>query len=544
MTTNQAIIRARELHARQAWSEVTAILSGPAAAGELEFADAERLAIATYMLGRVAEADEAIERAHHLAVAGGDVAGAARTAFWLGFGLLQRDEHARAGGWLARAARLLDEGGVERVEHGYLLLPIALQQVGGGDAAGALATFESIASFAERFGDQDLATLGRLGRGTCLLAMGERVRGLALLDDAMLATTGGDVSPHVVGIIYCAAIDACQEIFDLGRAQEWTAALSRWCESQPDSVPYRGRCLVYRAELMVFHGEWRDAVDEARLAHQRLAGPPPEAAVGEALYQQAELQRLRGSFAAAEAAYRDAGEHGRRPEPGLALLRLAQGRPEIAAAAIRRAVDEAEDSPARPRLLGPSVEILLAAGRLDDARTAADELVGIATAAGYPLLHAMADAAVGAVHLGAGDPRSGLARLRRAFDGWQALDAPYEAARVRVQIAEACRLLGDQDAAEIEISAATRVFRDLGAGPDLARIGPAALRPPSGEDGLTAREVEILRLVATGLTNRAISVDLVISERTVDRHVSNIFAKVGVSSRSAATAYAYEHGLI
>lgn len=544
MTTTPAIIRARELHARQAWSEVTAILSGPATAGELEFADAERLAIANHMLGRVAEADEAIERAHHLAVDSGDVAGAARTAFWLGFGLLQRDEHARAGGWLARAARLLDEGGVERVEQGYLLLPVALRNLGEGEVAAALATFESIASFAERFADRDLATLGRLGRGRCLLALGERTRGLALIDDAMLATTDGDVSPHIVGIVYCSAIDACQEIFDLGRAQEWTAALSRWCEAQPDSVPYRGRCLVYRAELMVFHGEWRDAVDEARLAHDRLAGPPPEAAVGEALYQQAELERLRGSFAAAEAAYRDAGGHGRRPEPGLALLRLAQGRPEIAAAAIRRAVDEAEGSPVRPRLLGACVEILLAGGRLDDARTAADELARIATENGYPLLHAMADAAVGAVHLAAGDPRSGLARLRRAFDGWQALDAPYEAARVRVLIAEACRLLGDQDAAEIELSAATRVFRDLGAGPDLARIGPAALPTPSGDDGLTAREVEILRLLATGLTNRAISVDLVISERTVDRHVSNIFAKVGVSTRSAATAYAYEHDLI
>lgn len=544
MTTTQAILRARELHARQAWTEVATILSGPARAGELEFADAERLAIALHMLGRVPEADAAIERAHHLAVASGDVAGAARTAFWLGFGLLQRDEHARGGGWLARAARLLDEAGVECVEQGYLLLPVALRSLSEGELTAALATFESIASIAEQFGDQDLATLGRLGRGTCLLSMGERVRGLALLDDAMLATTGGDVSPHVVGIIYCAAIDACQEIFDLGRAQEWTAALSRWCATQPDSVPYRGRCMVYRAELMVFHGEWRDAVDEAQLAHDRLAGPPPEAAVGEALYQQAELERLRGSFAAAEAAYREAGEHGRRPEPGLALLRLAQGRPEIAATAIRRAVDEAEGSLVRPRLLGPCVEIMLALGRLDEARAAADDLERIATAAGYPMLRAMADAAAGAVHLAAGDPRSALARGRRAFDGWQALDAPYEAARVRVLIAEACRLLGDEDAAAIELSAATRVFRDLGAGPDLARIGSVAIPKPTGEDGLTAREVEILRLMATGLTNRAISVDLVISERTVDRHVSNIFAKVGVSSRSAATAYAYEHDLI
>jgi len=543
MTTPPAIIRARELHARQAWSEVTALLSGPATAGQLEFADAERLAIANHMLGRVAEADEAIERAHHLAVDSGDVAGAARTAFWLGFGLLQRGEHARGGGWLARAARLLDEEGVERVEQGYLLLPVGLRTLGEGELDVALATFESIASIAERFADEDLATLGRLGRGRCLLALGERTRGLALIDDAMLATTDGDVSPHIVGIVYCAAIDACQEIFDLGRAQEWTAALSRWCEAQPDSVPYRGRCLVYRAELMVFHGEWRDAADEARLAHERLAGPPPEEAMGEALYQLAELERLRGSFGAAEAAYRDAGEHGRRPEPGMALLRLAQGRPEIAAAAIRRAVDESEDSPVRPRLLGPCVEILLAGGRLDDARTAADELARIATEAGYPLLYAMADAAVGAVHVAAGDARSGLPRLRRAFAGWQALDSPYEAARVRVLIAEACRLLGDHDAAEIELAAATRVFRDLGAAPDLARIGPAAVPAPSGDDGLTAREVEILRLLATGLTNRAISVDLVISERTVDRHVSNIFAKVGVSSRSAATAYAYENDL-
>jgi ATP/maltotriose-dependent transcriptional regulator MalT len=404
--------------------------------------------------------------------------------------------------------------------------------------------FAGAAAVADQFRDPDLAALGRLGRGQSLIAMGETARGVAFLDEAMIAVTAGEVSPINVGIIYCASIEAFQALFDLRRAQEWTAALSHWCESQPDMVPFRGRCLVYRAELMQFHGLWQEADSETQRAREWMARPPIEPAMGEAHYQQAELHRLRGDQAEAEREYREASRWGRRPDPGLALLRLAQGDSEAAAAAIRRALDEA-DALTRPRLLEPSVEILLARGEVDAARAAAEELLGLAGRSGATLLHALAAGADGAVRLAADDARGALASLRRAWTLWQELDAPYESARTRVQVGLACRALGDDDTAQLELSEARRVFGDLGAASDLARVdrllGSAGDSRPGG---LSPREIEVLRLVAAGRSNREIAAELVISERTVDRHVSNIFTKLGVSSRSAATAYAYAHKVV
>ena len=543
--TTETIDRAREAFGRQAWSEVFGHLSAPGAGASLDFADLERLAIAAYMLGRANDAFDAGERAYHQAIREGDIAGAARAGFWLGFGLVERGEQARGGGWLARAGRLLEEDGEPRVEQGYLLIPAAIGSMADGDIPGAYATFEAIAAIAERFSDLDLVTLGQLGRGECLIGMGQRRAGIALLDEAMLAVTAGEVSPMIVGIVYCSAVEVIQQVFDLRRAQEWTAALTRWCDSQPDAVPYRGRCLVYRTELMVLHGAWHEAVDEAQRARDWLAGPPVEPAIGEALYQQAELHRLRGSFAAAESAYRQGAEHGRRPEPGLALLRLAQGRPEVAAAAIRRALDEAQDAMSRSRLLAPSVEIMIAAGDLEAARASADELLAMSADAGTPLLQALASNADGCVRLAQGDARAALVALRRSWEAWRELGAPYEAARVRVLIGHACRALGDEDTAGIELDAARAVFQELGAEPDLVRLdGPSRSSHRTSFAGLSDREIEVLRQIVEGKTNCAIAAQLGISERTVDRHVSNIFAKLGVSTRAAATAFAYEHDLL
>jgi DNA-binding CsgD family transcriptional regulator/tetratricopeptide (TPR) repeat protein len=546
VTDLDALEAGREAYQARAWRRAYAQLSAADALEPLGFDDLALLAQAAELIGRHEDTDVFAERAHHEALRVGNLPGAARAAFWLGFGLMGRGEYARGGGWLARAARLIDEGQLDCVEAGYILVPGALQGLDEGHAAESLASFEEAARIGERFGDRDLATLGRLGQGQARIDLGEIDQGVALLDEAMVAVTADEVSPTVVGIVYCATIEACHRIFDLRRAQEWTAALTRWLDSQPELQPFRGRCLLYQAELMQFHGAWQDAAAHTQIAYERLSQPPPEPAVAEAIYQQGELHRLRGEFDAADKAYRNANEHGRQPEPGRARLRLAQGEPRAALAMIRRAIDETQDRLGRAHLLEAGVEIALAAGDAAMGRTASEELAEMAGSSRAPLLRAMSTRAEGAVALADGDAAAAVATLRRAWSQWRDLEAPYEAARVRVLLGQACRALGDEDTASMEFETARHVFLELGAAPDVERVDAMSqprVAPAGGRGGLTAREVEVLQLVAAGMTNRAIAERLVISEKTVARHVSNIFTKLDLSSRSAATAYAYEHGL-
>ncbi len=540
-----AIDRGSESFSRVAWADVYAELSAADQEEALAPEDLERLAVAAYLIGRDADSSDTWERAHQDCLRRGDTARAARCAFWLAFGLLNQGEMARGGGWLSRAQRLLDEAQLDCVERGYLLVPIAIGCFYEGDVATADATFNQAAEIGRRFSEPTLVALARLGQGRVLMRTGHVTEGCALLDEVMVGTMAGEVSSIAVGDVYCTVIEACQEIFDLRRAEEWTAALTRWCDSQTGLVPYRGQCMVHRAEIMQMHGDWPGALDEARRACERLSQPSVHPAVGAAFYRLAELQRLRGEFAEAERAYRRAGDAGRTPQPGLAQLRLAQGQVDTAEAAIRRALDEAQDRLTRSTLLAAYVEIVLAAGDVIGARRAAGELSEIAGELAAPFLRAAAAHATGAVLVAEGDARAALAQLRQSLSGWQALAAPYEAARVRILIGVACGELGDAEAWEMELSAARGVFLHLRAAADLARVdallGKAAARAAGG---LTGRELEVLRLVASGRTNRAIADSLFISEKTVARHVSNIFTKLGLSTRAAATAHAYKHGLV
>lgn len=544
----------REHYGRQRWRDAYHDLRTAAAEGPLTADDLERLATAAHLLGRDAESADAWARAHHEHLRRGDPARAVRCAFWLGFGHMQRGEMAQGGGWLARAEGLLDECDPDCVERGYVLVPVALRALAEGDPPAAYATFSEVAAIAARCPDPDLLTIGRLGRGQALFALGDMREATALLDEAMVAVTTDEVSPPVVGLAYCAVIEACHDMLDVRRAQEWTQALSRWCESQPDLVPYRGQCLVHRSELMQLHGDWHDAISEAERAVQWLSQPPPQPSVGAACYQQAELHRLRGDCAAAEEAYRSASQWGHGVQPGLALLRLAQGQLDAAQASIRRVLDEADGGADRSKVLPAYVEIMLAADDVPAARAGADDLATLADAHDVPFLAALSAHAQGAVLLAEGDPRASLTALRRAWAAWRDLGAPYEGARARVLIGLAYGMLGDDDSADMELDAARWVFQDLAAAPDVAGVdaltGPggrsgarSVAGPSGGGHGLTGREIEVLAQLATGKTNRAIATDLVISEKTVARHVSNIFIKLGLSSRAAATAYAYEHGL-
>jgi len=528
------LTRGREAYAAREWAAAAEALGAADASEPLEPADLELLATALFMVNRIDDHLAVLERAHHAYVAVAQPRRAAACAFWIGMRLFMGGEVGRGGGWLARAQRCVEQCG-DCVERGYLLLPEMYRLRAAGDIEGAQRTAAMAADVGRSFADDDLVALASHAHGLFLIEAGRQDDGLGVLDEALLSVASGAVSPIPTGIIYCGAIGGCRTAFEPRRAQEWTTALHTWCETQPQMLAFTGDCHVHRGELMELHGEWADALVELDRAAQRALGAGNSRVAAQAAYRRGEILRLRGELGAAERAYREAARGGWEPQPGLALLRVAQGDTGAAVAAIQRLLDETVEPGPRGLLLPACVQIMLAADDLEAAGAAADELEALAEARGSELLSAHAASARGAVALAAGEPHAALPYLRRAMAAWQDLEALYFAARTQLLVAEACGALGDADSSELARESAHEALAALGASV-----------PARGRDGhgLTERELQVLRLVAEGQTNRSIAAALVLSDRTVDRHVSNILAKLRVSSRAAATAYAYEHDLL
>ncbi len=453
------------------------------------------------------------------------------------------DEAALAQGWTARADRLLEDLADDTAERGYVSVLHMHGHLAAGDLPAASAAAARATAAGRKHGDPDLLALGLSSQGRLAIYSGSITDGLRLLDEAMAGVAAGEVTPVVFGDVYCASIEGCQEIGDYSRVGEWTSALHRWCIAHPGLVAFTGQCSVHRGQLMRVHGAWPAALEEFGLALERYRLADSAPAMGLAECERGDVLRQCGQFAAAEAAYQRSSEHGYDPQPGLALLWLARGEDDAAVAAVRRLVAEVSAPAAECRLLPAAVDILVSAGHLDEARAVADRLDDIATKIGTETLQAYAAYASGAVELASGDAAGALPYLRKARLLWAHAKWPYEGARVRLLSARTMIALGDRESARRELEAACDTFRNLGAKPAVQEA-ERLLRPADHPGGLSGREIEVLRLVASGRSNTQIAGELVLSEKTIARHLSNIFAKLDVGSRTAAAAYAYEHRLV
>jgi DNA-binding NarL/FixJ family response regulator len=537
--------RGRRFYEEQGWRKAFEAFLRADQVAPLGGDDLELLARSAYMLGRDDDYVAALERAHELFRERGELPRAVRCTFWIGHSFLFRGEKARGAGWFARGQRLLEVVAEDCVERGYMRVPLWLEEMGRGNFEGAYAIAVEVAGIGERFDDADLVWLARDDQASALLRLGRVDEGLRLVEEALAAATAGDLSPLVTGIVYCNTIAFCRKCYQLRHVRAWIQALTRWCECQPEMVAHNGLCLVHRAEMMLLAGDWARALEESCRSAERFSmGALNQLARGAAFYCQGEAHRLRGDLEEAESAYRQASLLGREPQPGLALVRLAQHKEDAAAAAIRRVIGETTSLLARAGLLPAYVDIMLSLGNNELAEAACRELAEIASRTASEVVEAMAAHAHGSLALADGRAQDALLALRRALGIWTDVGAPYEVARVRVRLGMACRALGDEDSASLELDAAKKTFTELGAAPDLAWVEASCREPRSdGAHGLTGRELEVLRLVAAGKTNKEIAAQLFISEHTIARHIQNIFGKLSVSSRTEAASFAFAHGL-
>ncbi|MFD4291743.1 LuxR C-terminal-related transcriptional regulator [Rhodococcus sp. NPDC058505] len=537
----ERLVRARESYERREWVAAYEALSDAAVATALDGDDFARLAAAAHLTGRKNDCVAAWQRACQLRLESGDRTGAAGCAVQLAMLLLTTGEVAVGNGWVERAQRLLAEVPGDVVERGYLQIALMYRSLSASDFANAAARADDIVAHGRRFEDPDLIAMGLSARGRLALYAGAVPEGVALLDEAMVAISGGEVSTVFAGYVYCTVIEGCQEIADIGRMSEWTMALTTWCERQPGLIAFAGQCAVHRGQIMRWRGAFDAALEEFDVAVRRYLAADTPVAAGLATAERADVLRLRGDYDAAAAAYAQAVEYGHEPQPGMALLWLARGRTAAALGAARRLLAERADPVHRCSVLPAAVEILLAAGEIDEASVCAAELSATAERFGVDAVRAAANAAAGRVAAARSEPATAIAHLRRAARGWHDLGSRYEAARCRVRIGCALRDLGDETSAITEFESARRCFHTIGAAPAEHEVD--MLLRPATPGGLTARELEVLRLVAAGRTNPAIAAELVLSEKTVARHLSNIFGKLNVTSRTAAAAFAFAHHL-
>lgn len=505
---------------------------------ELGAAELQQLATATYMLGRYQESVDAWDRAHLLLLNQGDAAGACRCLFWVMLAIGEDDVSGapRIGGQLVRIQRLVEEFSLGQLEQAYLQCYDCIDKFVSGRFAESVDPWARIAETGRSHSDNDIWAFGAQGHGRTLIRMGRVREGAAVLDELFVSIGSSALSPMMIGWVYCSCLEACHEGFDLPRAVGWTRSATAWANGQNDLETYTGVCLLYRSRIRRMLGSWDDALQDIDRACVKLSKERIHFELGDAHYQRGEILRLRGDHAGTEESYRLASHYGHDPQPGLALLRLAQGKNLAAGAALRRALDETADRCRRAELLPARAEVALAEGDAGTAAVACSELEELAESFDSRLLQAEALVLRGRIHLTEGDPRTALEPLRTAARLWHDLETPFAAARTRVQLAAACAALGDADGAEMDRAAAREVFEAMGAKDDLAALGcDRQKRTP-----LSEREIEVVRKVAAGLSNRAVATQLHISEKTVASHLSHIFTKLNVPNRAAVTAYYYE----
>lgn len=535
------IDRGREYFAARLWGDAYRTLLSADRVRPLGGDDLELLATSAYLIGEASQAASAWARGHRAHLDAGSPDRAALLGSWVCLDAILGGDISRGTGWLSRTRRVLKKAG-DCPAQGYVLVLEGLLALGAGAPVGQ--KFSEAVAIAEQFTDPDILALALLGEGQASIGRQRFAEGKTLLDEAMIGVSSGDVSPILSGIVYCAAILACQGIFDFGRASEWTEALDAWCNRQQDLRPFRGQCSVHRSEILQRRGDWAAALDEVTRAVRYLPGR-----LGHALYQRGELSRLRGDFDDADRLYGEAEAAGFGPQPGASLLVLARGDVDAAASAISGSLDVAGQptgfgrAMTRPRILGAFVEIQLAAGGIGPAEIAAAELSDWAAAMGSNLLLAESQQARGAVLLATDRAQESIGALREAWGTWQRLRMPYESARVRMLMGSACDALGERAAGEPHFEAARDAFFRLGAAPDLARVETRLTHSESDTLGLTRRQLEVLAILTSGASNREIASQLNISEHTVARHVSNIFDKLGATSRTEASAIAHARRL-